>query len=102
MSTTLIVRARAWGAAVTVAEGDKTDSFTLGAHEDRNITIEPGQSVTVTVESPGEAPRPIEEVLGADENVGSVAAADVAKFDHDGDGKPGGSKPKKSRDDSED
>lgn len=100
MSTTIVVKARAWGAAVSVAQGDTTDSFTLGAHEDRNITIQPGQSVTITVDSPAEAPRPIEEVLGADENIGSVAADppadDLSKFDHDGDGKPGGSKKKAS------
>lgn len=94
MSTTIVVKARAWGAAVSVAQGDTTESFMLGAHEDRNITIQPGQSVTITVDSPAEAPIPLEEVLGADENIGSVAAEDLSKFDHDGDGKPGGSKKK--------
>jgi len=95
MSTTIKVMARAWGAAVAVTLGESTETFTLSPHEDRAITIEPGQEVTVKVSEPSEAPIPEATEEPLDPPVDAAAPVEgAAKFDHDGDGKVGGSKAK--------
>lgn len=66
MTTTVVVKARAWGATVKI--GDETT--TLGAHEDRSFNIEPGQTTTFEV-SHGEEP------VAEEESAGEEAAATV-------------------------
>lgn len=93
MATTITVKARAWGALVTItkkSEGQEghnieTQDFELPGNTTRDFTIGEGEKIEVEM---GTAPP-----AG-----GQDIPDDFAKFDHDGDGHPGGSKRKKSDD----
>lgn len=55
MTTSVDVRARAWGATVVVSrEGQEDETTELGSHQDRTFHLEGGERITVT--APSEAP----------------------------------------------
>jgi hypothetical protein len=76
MTTSVVVKARAWGATVVTrtategGEGHNVEEQTheLTSHEDRTFHVQPGQKTTFEVFVPAEAPQPeeaVEEVMTA-------------------------------------
>lgn len=72
MSTTVIVKARAWGATATLRpQGGEHESVDLAAHEDRTFHLEPG--TTLEVSSPFTAPEgALEEANDEEANTSTV------------------------------
>ncbi len=102
MTTTVIVRSRAWGARVEVQGQEPLD---LGAHQDHAIQISEGESQTITVthgEQPAENPVPFEgeEVPGRAENdrlLGNESGATETSQTTDGEGEQPVSVPPRGR-----
>lgn len=88
MTTTVRVKARAHGALVSIRTKDNAANaleLEVPANTDRDFHLGEGDTIEVTQ---GAEPK-VEAVSGAAEN-----DALIKPFDHDGDGKPGGSKKK--------
>lgn len=68
MTTSVLVRARAWGALATVrkaTEGDEghnieSTDYEIGAHEDREFHLSEGETLEVRQ---GNAPEPVNEIM---------------------------------------
>lgn len=57
MTTTVVVKARAWGATVVAKTDDnEAETLELGSHEDRSFHIQSGSKMTIEVSEPAEAP----------------------------------------------
>lgn len=92
MATTVTVKARAWGAIVKITkktEGEEghnieTQEIDLGSNTTRDFTI--GENERIEVETGAAPPAGGQDIPET-----------FAKFDHDGDGHPGGSLPKAQR-----
>lgn len=95
MTTTVRVKARAHGAIVSIRSKGDTTELEIPANTDRDFHLDDGDTLEVTQGAEPKIeeanPRPFEDeaVPGAAEN-----DALIKPFDHDGDGKPGGSKKK--------
>lgn len=91
MTTTVVVKARAWGATVvTRMTGAEDQSIELSAHEDITFHIEPGQSMTLEVTEPAEAPV-------AEEAADEASSTEVESTDAAGEGAPATSSPRRGR-----
>lgn len=105
MTATVTVRTRAVGATVKVGEQETN----IGPHASRDFHVDGSSTITVTeaepsadtagAETAADAERPLDtnNVPGRKQNDELVPPADGSAFDHDGDGKPGGSLPKTKR-----
>lgn len=91
MTVTVNVRTRAVGATVKVGTQDEVR---IPARSDRDFAVDGNASITVTEAEPS-ADEPAIDTSKTSEDAASLDAG-FGKFDHDGDGRPGGSLPKKS------
>jgi hypothetical protein len=79
MTTSVVVKARAWGATVAVSsEGAQTQTLELGPHEDRTFQVEPGESFNFQV-SHGTEPKEAASAEGTGLGEGSSELPGVEK-----------------------
>jgi len=96
MTTTVTIRTRAVGAEVK----NGADTTTVPPRSEHTINVEGTGSFSITEAQPqADEPAPMTKRNPADpepeQPEGEKPAVDGSKFDHDGDGKVGGSKPKR-------